>query len=102
LRRIIESGQTIDEELTDKLIALTGGSKDLARDLKMSGIILIFIAPGLGLFGWVLATTLGKAELLDILLGVAGLIGFISIGLLTAAYVIEKQSRPSYRGEGLE
>jgi len=100
LRRVIESGQTIDDELTDKLLALTGGSKDLARDLKVSGVIMVFIAPGLALLGWVLASTLGEPEILDILLGVAGLVGFISVGLLAAAYVAERQYGHSYSHEG--
>ena len=91
LRRIIESGQPIDDELTDKLLTLTGNSKDLARDLKVSGLITLFIAPGLALLGWMLATALNQPELLGTLLGVAGLVLFLSIGLLVAAYVAEHQ-----------
>ena len=37
LRRAIESGQPIDENLTDKLLALSGESKDMERDLKVTG-----------------------------------------------------------------
>jgi len=92
LRRIIESGQPIDDELTDKLLALTGASSgELARDLKVSGLIVLFLAPGLALLGWMLSTALEEPELWEILLGVAGLVGLLSIGLLVAAWVAERQ-----------
>jgi hypothetical protein len=91
LRRIIESGQPIDDELTDKLLSVTGGSRELARDLKVSGLIVLFIAPGLALLGWTLSKALDEPELWQILLGVAGLVGLLSIGLLVAAWVAERQ-----------
>ena len=60
LRRIIESGQSIDEELTDKILALTGGSKTLERDMWVSGLIVLSVAPGLAVFGWVMSLVLGE------------------------------------------
>ena len=60
LRRIIESGQTIDDELVDKLIELTGGNKDKEQDFRIAAIILIFIAPGLALFGWIMGIFLAE------------------------------------------
>jgi hypothetical protein len=60
---------------------------------------MVFIAPGLALLGWVLARAVGEPEILDILLGVAGLIGFISVGLLAAAYVAERQYGHNYSHE---
>lgn len=91
LRRVIESGQAIDDELIDKLLSLTGGSQDMARDLKIGGVIMIFIAPGLTLMGWVLSVALDEPELVKVLLGVSGLIAFIAIGLLAAAAIAKRQ-----------
>jgi len=91
LRRVIESGQTIDDELTDKLLMISNGTRDLARDLKVAGLIMLFIAPGMVVLGWLLSVGVGEPGLLDILLGVAGMVAFISAGLLVAAYVAEHQ-----------
>ena len=47
IRRAIESGQDIDPELADKLLTLTRTeSKELDRDLKVSGWIVLFLSPG--------------------------------------------------------
>ncbi|MDP6552171.1 MAG: hypothetical protein QF574_08280 [Arenicellales bacterium] len=43
LRRLIESGQPIDQELMDRLL---GRDKRLDRDLKAAGLITVFCAPG--------------------------------------------------------
>ena len=87
LRRIVESGQTVDDSLTDKILSLSG-SRDLARDLKVSGLITVFIAPGVLVLGWALSFL--SAAAFKVLMGVAGLIVFISAGLLLAAFVVEK------------
>ncbi|MGI9327057.1 MAG: DUF6249 domain-containing protein [Pseudomonadales bacterium] len=89
LRRIIESGQSIDPELTDKLLLLTGGSKDASRDLMVSGLILLFVAPGLLILGWVLSSV--SADVWVAMLGVSGLIACISIGLLIAGFWLKRQ-----------
>ncbi len=47
LRRIVESGQTVDEHLADRLLSNTTESKSLARDLRVGGLILGCIAPGM-------------------------------------------------------
>ncbi len=91
LRRVVESGQPIDEALTDKLLSITGGvpSKQLDRDLKISGLLVLFIAPGLTLMGWIMSITLA-GDLLYIMLGVSALLVCIGIGLLVAAYVVAR------------
>jgi hypothetical protein len=96
LRRIIESGQTIDDELTDKLLSLTGGAsnKNLDRDLKVSGLILLAIAPGLAVFGWIMSLTLAP-ELLPVMLAVMALLVFVSIGLLGAAHYVRRADSQS-------
>lgn len=84
LRRIIESGQPIDVALTDKLMLMTGGNKDLQRDLKVGGLITLCIAPGLAVLGLVLSLTVDP-DLLLIMSGVAVLVGSVAGGLLVAS-----------------
>jgi ABC-type antimicrobial peptide transport system permease subunit len=95
LRRIIESGQPIDETLVDKILSLTSGNRELARDLWVSGLIMLCIAPGLVILGWALSVAV-KPTLLIILLGVAALVAFIAAGLLIASRVARRwqDSRP--------
>lgn len=90
LRRMLESGQPIDQDLMDKLLAASGGSgsKRLARDLKIAGLIVSFVAPGLALFGWLLGIEHGGWTLP--IVGVAALVGCIGIGLLAAAMVLQR------------
>ena len=88
LRRMIESGKDPDPQLIDQLI---GTTKKPSRDLKVGGLIVIFVAPGLALMGWVISLQ-EKAALLP-LLGVAGLVAFVGIGLLTAAGFLERANR---------
>jgi membrane protein implicated in regulation of membrane protease activity len=89
IRRAIESGQDIDPELADKLLTLTGtGSKELDRDLKVSGWIVLFLAPGMVLLGYGLSMV--EEGIFPILLGVSGLMVFLSIGMFVAAYVVKR------------
>jgi uncharacterized protein DUF6249 len=92
LRRIIESGQHIDNELTDKLLALTGGNKDIDRDLRVGGVIMLFVAPGLAIFGWLMSLFVAE-ELLGIMLAVGALVLTIGIGLMVAAEMVRKWYR---------
>ncbi len=89
LRRIIESGQSIDEELTDKLLALTGGSKTLERDMWVSGLIVLSVAPGLAVFGWVMSL-IGEEKLLPTMLAVSALLVFLGAGFLVVARLIRR------------
>lgn len=88
LRRMIESGKEPDPELLNKLL---GHKKAPERDLKVGGLIVIFVAPGLALMGWVIG--LSKPDAFMPLLGVAGLVGFVGIGLLTAAAYMKRARR---------
>ncbi len=88
LRRMIESGQPIDQALMDKLL---GGDKRLDRDLKVAGLIVLFVAPGLALLGWFIS--LLSPEALFPMLGVSALVGCVSIGLLVASTVIGRSYR---------
>ena len=88
LRRMIESGQPIDQALMDKLL---GGNKRIDRDLKVAGLIVLFVAPGLALLGWFIS--LISAEALLPMLGVSALVGCVSIGLLVASKAIGRSYR---------
>jgi ABC-type antimicrobial peptide transport system permease subunit len=94
LRRIVESGQTVDEHLADRLLSNAAESKNLARDLRVGGIVLGCIAPGMAAMGWLLSITL-EPELFEILLAVSILILFISTGLMLAAYMVSRQAKQS-------
>ena len=87
LRRMIESGKSPDQDLVDKLL---GHKKDPARDLKVAGLIVIFVAPGLAFMGWLIS--LAEPDAFMPLLGVAGLVAFVGVGLLTAARFLERSN----------
>lgn len=94
LRRVVESGQPIDEDLTDKLLSITSGvaSKDLERDLNVSGLIVLGIAPGMFLMGWLMSMGL-EEELLYIMSGVSLLMVCLAGGLMGAAYAVGRWFR---------
>ena len=91
LRRVIESGQTIDDDLTNKLLMLTGSNANLERDLQVSGLLLLAIAPGLAVFGWILSIVLAE-KLLGIMLAISALLIFLGIGFLVSARVSKRWS----------
>ena len=52
VRRLVESGQLINQELMDKLLVLSDGkSKRLDRDFKITGLIMLPVAVGIAV-GW--------------------------------------------------
>ena len=91
LRRIVESGKEIDAAMLDKLIAAGKGDSRPDQDLKTSGVIMIFIAPGLAIMGWFMSAL--AEPLLKILLGAAFLVAFIGIGMMVAGKVSERGHR---------
>jgi hypothetical protein len=91
LRRIVESGKEINPEVIDKLLGASGGSKRADRDLKVSGLIVIFVAPGLAVLGWFMSAL--DERLLVIMLGVSALVGFVGAGLLVAGKMYERWYR---------
>jgi hypothetical protein len=84
VRRMIESGQPVDQALQDKLL---GGGNQLGRDLKVAGIICMSAAPGLAALG--LLVSRASPRWLLPLLGVAALVGCVSVGLLVASKMVE-------------
>lgn len=91
LRRVVESGQTIDPEVIDKMLAVGGGDERIDRELKIAGLIVMFIAPGLAILGWFLGQL--DDRLFGILLGVSLLVAFVGIGLYVAGKVSERWYR---------
>ena len=88
LARMIESGQTIDEALVDRVL---GSDKQFDRNLKVGGLIVLFAAPGLAILGWFISKI--AEEALFPLLGVSALAVFVGAGLLVASKVAERRSR---------
>lgn len=88
LRRMIESGKEPDQAMIDKLL---GHRKKPARDLRVGGIITLFVAPGLAILGWAISFTAEEAFMP--LLGVSLLVALVAIGLLTAARYLERADR---------
>jgi len=91
LRRMIESGKEPDKAMVDKLI---GSRKKPERDLKVGGLIVLFVAPGLALMGWTISFV--EEKVLIPLLGVAGLVLFVGIGLLVASNFLERANAKDY------
>jgi len=88
LWRLIDSGQTIDQALVDQVL---GGGKRTDRGLKIAGLIVIFVAPGLAVLAWFVAQL--SAPWLMPLLGTAALVAFVGIGLLVASKFAENAYR---------
>lgn len=88
LRRMIESGKQPDSKMID---ALLGHKKEPARDLRVAGLIVSFVAPGLALMGLMISFV--NEDALMPLLGIALLVGFVGAGLLTASKFLERANR---------
>lgn len=93
LRRIIESGKKPDQRLIDKLL---GTNKAPERDLKVAGLIVAFVAPGLAVMGWMIS--LKEPDALMPIIGAAVLVGFVGIGLLVAARYMARARREDDQG----
>ena len=86
LRRMIEAGKPPDQELMNKLLGTS--DKDTSRDLTIAGLITFFVAPGLALMGYLI----GQGAFMP-LLGVAGLVAFVGVGLLIAAQFAKRSEK---------
>lgn len=84
LRRIVDSGQSVNEEVVNRIFKDKGRPD---RDLRVAGLIALFAAPGLAVLAWFIGRI--SAEGFHALLGVAGLVAFVSVGLLVASKVAE-------------
>ena len=82
LRRLIESGKAVDQDLVDRLLADDQGKRP-HKGLRIAGIIVLSLAPGLAILGALLGQIDRRAELP--LMGSAALMACLGIGLLVAA-----------------
>ena len=92
LRRIVESGQHLDVAVIDRMLGANGGSERRPdRELKVSGIIVMFVAPGLLILGWFLGRFNDKA--FHLMIGVGLLVFIVGIGLYVAGKMTERWQR---------
>ena len=102
LREIVRSGGALDPAVIDKLLAhRDDNGEETARDLKIAAVITLSVAPGLLLLGLVLAAV-ADPIMLPTLAGVAGLVGFIAIGLFAAARIAAGRNRAARDMTGIE
>ena len=84
VRRLIESGQPIDQSLMEQLsMVADGGDKRHDHDFRLTGLWLLPIAVGMAVFGLILGSQYPEA--LAPLLGVAALLACMGTGFLMAA-----------------
>ena len=91
LRRIVESGKEIDAAVLDKLLSADRDDSRMDQDLKVAGVIVMFIAPGLAILGWFLSKL--QEELMDVMLGVSLMVGVVGVGLYVAGIYSERWYR---------
>jgi hypothetical protein len=82
LRRIVESGQTIDAALIDKMVGSVKRKSQAGRELKVAGIITLSVSPGLFLLGYFVSD--GDPERLRAFIGISLLVGIVGIGIYIA------------------
>lgn len=89
LQDLLNNSDKIDPQQMEKMMSIINGQNaNLSRDLKIGGLITLFVAPGLLTLGWFIS--LRNPNALMPLAGTAALVLFISAGLLTAARFVEK------------
>jgi hypothetical protein len=94
VRRLMESGQKIDEGMMDKLLQLSGEKvKRLDRVFKLTGLIILACAIGLGIFGYVLG--LQYPGYMNPVLGAAALLLCVGIGFLVASNTAKGWDTPA-------
>lgn len=89
LRRLIESGKEIDQDLIDRMALLgRGGGGRPDRDFKITGMWILPIAVGLGIFGIILGAAIPEAK--APLVGVSALLLCMGAGFLIAAKIASR------------
>ncbi len=91
LRRVVESGQQLDVAVIDRMLAASGDSERPDRDLKVAGIITMFVSPGLAILGWFLGRFNDK--IFEVMIGIGLLVLIIGIGLYVAGKMTERWQR---------
>ena len=91
LRRVVESGQQLDVAVVDRMLGMSGGRQRPDRDLKVAGIITMFVSPGLSVLGWFLGRINDKV--FELMIGVSLLVLIVGIGLYVAGKMTERWQR---------
>lgn len=91
LRRVVESGQQLDVAVIDRMLGASGGNERPDRDLKVAGIIVMFVAPGLSVLGWFLGRFNDK--IFELMIGVSLLVLIVGIGLYVAGMMSQRWQR---------
>jgi hypothetical protein len=96
LRRVVESGQHLDVAVIDRMLGAsgsgTGGQVHRPdRELKVAGIIVMFVAPGLLILGWFMGRFNDK--IFELMIGVGFLVLIVGIGLYVAGKMTERWQR---------
>ena len=89
MRRLIESGKPFDQELVDRLLLMgeTGSSRP-DRDFQVTGLWMLPVSVGLGVFAWILGSAVPQA--FAPMLGAAGLCACLGVGWLIAAKITRR------------
>ena len=88
LRRVVESGQKLDVAVIDRMLGASGGNERPDRDLKVAGIITMFVSPGLAILGWFLGRFNDK--IFELMIGVALLVLIVGIGIYVAGMMTKR------------
>ena len=88
LRRVVESGQQLDVAVIDRMLEASGDSERPDRDLKVAGIITMFVSPGLAILGWFLGRFNDK--IFELMIGVALLVLIVGIGIYVAGMMTKR------------
>ncbi len=88
LRRIVESGNNIDQEVIERILG-ENSADTLDRDLMVAAYITLSAGVGLLLLGLALGRVDSNA--LSALMGVSGLALSVGIGLFIASKLVEKR-----------
>lgn len=91
LRRVVESGQQLDVAVIDRMLGVSESKKRADRELKVSGIIVMFVSPGLLVLGWFMGRFNDK--IFDVMLGVGSLVMLVGIGLYVAGMMSKRWQR---------
>jgi len=89
VRRIIESGQQIDQQTVDKLLSISDGSRTrLDMGFRVTALWILPVSVGMAALAFFIG--MRKADALMPLLGVAALLFCLGVGFLIAARVAER------------
>lgn len=89
IRRLIESGQPVDQDLMEKLsLVRLGTDTRYDRDLRLTGLWIMPVAVGMAVFALILGFQYPEA--LGPLLGVSGLLAVMGTGFLISARIARR------------